>query len=108
MISTISFTMLVGVKNSPPFCPSDMANLPRKYSTRNPLILGKRPKWVSDPGDAPPLVAMNPPAPAPQSARGPEALKLFGRHDDDRSAVFIASGPPDARAIVHCPDTLRP
>jgi VWFA-related protein len=55
----------------------------------------------------PPLVAVNPPAPAPQSARGPEALKLFGRLDDDRSAVFIASGPPDARAIVHCPDTLR-
>ena len=24
--------MLVGVKNSPPFAPSDIANLPRKYS----------------------------------------------------------------------------
>src|SRR6266436_6375204 len=32
MISTINLTMAVGVKNSPPFCPSDMANLPRKYS----------------------------------------------------------------------------
>ena len=32
MISTINLTMLVGVKNSPPFCPSVMANLPRKYS----------------------------------------------------------------------------
>ncbi len=55
----------------------------------------------------PPLVAVNPPAPAPQAARGPEALKLFGRLDDDRSAVFIASGPPDARVTVHCPDTFR-
>ena len=45
----------------------------------------------------PPLVAVNPPAPAPQAARGPEALRLFGRLDDDRSAVYIASGPPDAR-----------
>jgi Ca-activated chloride channel family protein len=55
----------------------------------------------------PPLVAVNPPAPVPQAARGPEALRLFGRLDDDRSAVFIASGPPDARVTVHCPDTFR-
>ena len=32
MISTISRTIEVGVKNSPPFWPSVMANLPRKYS----------------------------------------------------------------------------
>jgi Ca-activated chloride channel homolog len=55
----------------------------------------------------PPLVAANPPAPPPQAARGPEALKLFGRLDDDRSAVFIASGTPDARVVVHCPDSLK-
>ena len=55
----------------------------------------------------PPLVAVNPPAPAPQAARGPEAITLFGRLDDDRSAVFIASGAPDARVTVRCPDTFR-
>ena len=54
-----------------------------------------------------PLVAVNPPAPAPQAARGPEAIRLFGRLDDDRSAVFIASGAPDARATVRCPDAFR-
>ena len=32
MISTISRTIEVGVKNSPPFWPSAIANLPRKYS----------------------------------------------------------------------------
>jgi VWFA-related protein len=55
----------------------------------------------------PPLVAVSPPAPAPQAARGPEALRLFGRLDDDRSAVYIASGPPDARVTVRCPDALK-
>ena len=55
----------------------------------------------------PPLVAVNPPAPAPQSARGPEAIRLFGRLDDERSTVFIASGVPDARVTVRCPDTFR-
>ena len=55
----------------------------------------------------PSLVAVNPPAPLPQAARGPEALKLFGRLDDDRSAVYIASGPPDARVTVRCGDSLR-
>ena len=55
----------------------------------------------------PPLVAVNPPAPAPQATRGPEALRLFGRLDDDRAAVYIASGPPDARVTVHCSDSLR-
>ena len=53
------------------------------------------------------LVAVNPPAPLPQAARGPEAITLFGRLDDDRSAVFIASGPPDARVRVKCPETFR-
>jgi len=61
----------------------------------------------SAPLTAPPLVAVNPPAPAPQLARGPEAIKLFGRLDDDRSTVFIASGTPDARVTVRCPDTFR-
>ncbi|MGZ5428119.1 MAG: VWA domain-containing protein, partial [Thermoanaerobaculia bacterium] len=55
----------------------------------------------------PPLVAVNPPAPAPQAARGPEALRLFGRLVDDRSAVYLASGPPDARVTVRCGDSLR-
>ncbi|MFI5197572.1 MAG: VWA domain-containing protein [Thermoanaerobaculia bacterium] len=55
----------------------------------------------------PPLVAVNPPAPAPQAARGPEALRLFGRLDDDRSIVYIASGAPDARVTVRCGDSLR-
>jgi hypothetical protein len=32
MTSTISLTIAVGVKNSPPFCPSARAQLPRKYS----------------------------------------------------------------------------
>ena len=32
MISTISRTIEVGVKYSPPFAPSATANLPRKYS----------------------------------------------------------------------------
>ena len=32
MISTMRRTIEVGVKYSPPFCPSALANLPRKYS----------------------------------------------------------------------------
>lgn len=56
----------------------------------------------------PPLVATAPPVPAPQPARSPEALRLFGRLDDDRAIVFIASGPPDARVTVHCADAFRP
>ncbi|MGA7990365.1 MAG: VWA domain-containing protein, partial [Thermoanaerobaculia bacterium] len=38
----------------------------------------------------------------------PEALRLFGRLDDDRAIVFIASGPPDARVTVRCPEVFRP
>jgi Ca-activated chloride channel family protein len=56
----------------------------------------------------PPLVAIAPPAPEARASRAPEALRLFGRLDDDRAIVFIASGPPDARVTVHCPDVLRP
>ncbi len=66
-------------------------------------------------GQAPPagtpapqaLVATSPPVPEAQAARSPEALKLFGRLDDDRAIVFIASGPPDARIIVRCPNVFR-
>ena len=54
------------------------------------------------------LVYKAPPVPAPQPARGPEALKLFGRLDDDRAIVFIASGPPDARTTIRCPELFRP
>jgi VWFA-related protein len=56
----------------------------------------------------PPLVATSPSVPEAQVARSPEALRLFGRLDDDRAIVFIASGPPDARVTVRCPDTFRP
>lgn len=56
----------------------------------------------------PPLVSVAPPVPEAQMARSPEALKLFGRLDDDRAVVFIASGPPDARVTVRCPDLFRP
>jgi Ca-activated chloride channel homolog len=56
----------------------------------------------------PALVATAPPVPAAQAARSPEALRLFGRLDDDRAVVFIASGPPDARVTVRCPDVFRP
>jgi VWFA-related protein len=55
----------------------------------------------------PPLVAAAPAVPAPQQERSPEALRLFGRLDDDRSIVFIASGPPDARVTVRCPELFR-
>jgi VWFA-related protein len=55
----------------------------------------------------PPLVATAPPVPEAQASRAPEALRLFGRLDDDRAIVFIASGPPDARVTVRCPDVLR-
>jgi GWxTD domain-containing protein len=53
-------------------------------------------------------VATAPSVPEAQVARSPEAVRLFGRLDDDRAIVFIASGPPDARVTVRCPDVLRP
>ena len=56
----------------------------------------------------PPLVAAGPPVPEAQMARSPEALRLFGRLDDDRAVVYIASGPPDARVTVRCADLFRP
>jgi Ca-activated chloride channel family protein len=56
----------------------------------------------------PPLVATAPPVPEAQAARSPEALRIFGRLDDDRAIVFIASGPPDARVTVRCPEVFRP
>jgi len=46
----------------------------------------------------PPLVATAPPVPEAQASRSPEALRLFGRLDDDRAIVFIASGAPDAES----------
>jgi len=39
--------------------------------------------------------------------RGAEALRLFGRLEDDRASVFISSGPPDARKVVQCPEVFR-
>jgi VWFA-related protein len=53
------------------------------------------------------LVYTAPAPPAPQAGRGPEALKLFGRLDDDRAIVYIASGPPDARTTIRCPELFR-
>ena len=73
--------------------------------------LGQTQPADTPPKDLPtpaPLVATAPPAPAPQPNRSPEALRLFGRLDDDRSIVYIASGPPDSRVTVRCPDVLRP
>ena len=55
----------------------------------------------------PPLVATAPTVPEAQLARSPEALRLFGRLDDDRAVVYIASGPPDARVTVRCPELFR-
>ncbi len=66
---------------------------------------GVPPKALPTP---PPLVATAPSVPEAQVARSPEALRLFGRLDDDRAIVYIASGPPDARVTVRCPDTFRP
>lgn len=43
--------------------------------------------------------------PDPADALRTEALTLFGRADDDRAAVWVASGGgPDARRIVSCPN----
>lgn len=57
------------------------------------------------------------PTPAPAATAAPtnaglqgrsgEALRLFGRLEDDRAIVYIASGPADARKVVHCPDVFR-
>lgn len=44
-------------------------------------------------------------APDPTQALRAEALTLFGRLDDDRASVWVASGRgPDARRIVSCPN----
>src|SRR6185369_1923971 len=51
-----------------------------------------------------PGTAVGPGAPT----RGAEALRLFGKLEDDRSLVYIASGPPDARTQVSCSDLFRP
>ncbi len=43
--------------------------------------------------------------PDPTQALRAEAMTLFGRLDDDRSSVWVASGGgPDARRIVSCPN----
>jgi hypothetical protein len=56
------------------------------------------------PKDATPATAVGPGAPT----RGAEALRLFGKLEDDRALVYIASGPPDARAPVACSELFRP
>ena len=44
-------------------------------------------------------------APDPTQTLRAEAMTLFGRLDDDRAAVWVASGGgPDARRIVSCPN----
>lgn len=44
-------------------------------------------------------------APDPANALRGEALTLFGRADDDRTAAWVASGGgPDSRRIVSCPN----
>ena len=44
-------------------------------------------------------------APDPTQALRTEAMTLFGRLDDDRASVWVASGGgPDARRIVSCPN----
>jgi len=50
-----------------------------------------------------PVTAVGPGAPT----RGAEALRLFGKLEDDRALVYIGSGPPDARVQVACPDLFR-
>ncbi|HEV8269156.1 MAG TPA: GWxTD domain-containing protein, partial [Thermoanaerobaculia bacterium] len=47
--------------------------------------------------------ASAPNAPANGPSRSGEALRLFGKLEDDRSLVYIASGAPDARQTVSCP-----
>ena len=69
-----------------------------RFSRRPAVAAGQAP---------PPLVSTAPPVPEAQMARSPEALKLFGRLDDDRAVVFIASGPADARVTVRCPGLFR-
>lgn len=64
----------------------------------------------------PPQKAAVNPAPAIETSsattpvspsRGAEALRLFGRLEDDRALVHIASGPPDARKVVECSNVFR-
>lgn len=43
----------------------------------------------------------------PTAPRKAEALRLFGRLDDDRALTFVASGPPDARTPIACPGVFR-
>lgn len=53
------------------------------------------------------LLAQDPSGPPVEAGRGPQALALFKRLDDDRAVVHVASGPPDARTIVKCADLFR-
>lgn len=41
------------------------------------------------------------------SARRADALRLFGRLEDDRASAYLSAGVPDARAIVQCPEVFR-
>jgi VWFA-related protein len=47
-------------------------------------------------------------AQASAPTRGAEALSLFGSADDDRTLVYLASGPPETRTPVACPALFRP
>lgn len=66
-------------------------------------------------GTGAPAAPADPPAApaAPTSAesappsRKAEAVRLFGRFDDDRALVYVASGPPDARQEVKCPGLFK-
>ncbi len=41
------------------------------------------------------------------SFRHAEAIRLFGRHDDDRARVYVNAGSPDSRVVLDCPDSFR-
>jgi VWFA-related protein len=63
---------------------------------------------MSAPAATAPVVVPATPPSAPAKSRGGEALRQFGRLEDDRATVFIASGPPDARVKVACADLFQP
>ena len=74
-----------------------------------PLFLAAVPAGAAPPPSPTPGAAATPsPTPSPeQLQRQSEAVTLFGRPDDDRAVVYVLSGPPDARTIVHCPALFR-
>ncbi|MFN7990423.1 MAG: VWA domain-containing protein [Thermoanaerobaculia bacterium] len=63
------------------------------------------PTRIAAPADPSKGVDVTAAAPDPVLALRTEAMTLFGRLDDDRAAVWVASGGgPDARRIVSCPN----